>query len=409
MKPTQLSEADVYVRDERAGKLERLTHGARFAYDPAYLARHQGAARAAVAFSLPLRSAPYEVFGVNLHPFFAGLLPEGLRLRALVRASKTSEDDLFTLLVAAGADTIGAVRVAQAGSEPLSRAPLADVRKLSAVSFRALLEQSLAYGKSGGDFSIAGVQPKVSAAMLSFPLRSRSRARSYILKLNPADYPRLVQNELFFMEAARTAGIESARVKLVSDESGEQALLVERFDRVAVQGAGKGLYELAQEDGCQLLGRYPADKYRITLSELAQVLELASSASRVDILRLLTWQAFSYLIANGDMHAKNVSVRTLGSRVELTPAYDLLSTLPYGDDALALSMDGRDRKLRASHFIAFGARFAIPEKATTHMLAGLVRSLAPCVVELGRIGLDAAKMRHLERTMSARLAQLSPG
>ncbi len=75
MKPSRHVAADVYVRHVHAGRLERLPHGARFAYDPDYLAAHAGDPLAEVAFSLPVRGEPYDVFGVNLHPFFAGLLP----------------------------------------------------------------------------------------------------------------------------------------------------------------------------------------------------------------------------------------------------------------------------------------------------------------------------------------------
>jgi serine/threonine-protein kinase HipA len=247
MKSKARAHAKVYVRDLYAGELARTTHGARFTYDPAYLAQHAGNARAAVAYTLPMRVEPHEVFGVNLHPYFAGLLPEGLRLRALVRAIKTSEDDLFSLLLAAGPETIGAVHVASEALELEPHVPVADIRKLQQVRFAELLEASLRYGgKSATQASFAGVQPKVSAGMISFPVRASSGRKAYILKLNP-EHPQLVQNEAFFMTVAKKAGIPVANVKLVHDAHGESGLLVERFDRVASKGSSSP-YELAQED-----------------------------------------------------------------------------------------------------------------------------------------------------------------
>jgi serine/threonine-protein kinase HipA len=74
------------------------------------------------------------------------------------------------------------------------------------------------------------------------------------------------------------------------------------------------------------------------------------------------------LIANGDMHAKNVSVRTLDGRTMLTPAYDLLSTLPYGDGKLALQLEGRDERLSRRHFTSFGERVGLRTAAVTQML-----------------------------------------
>ena len=52
---------------------------------------------------------------------------------------------------------------------------------------------------------LAGVQPKVSAAMLSAPIRTRSGPA--ILKLNPVQYPLIVENERFFMTMAGACGL----------------------------------------------------------------------------------------------------------------------------------------------------------------------------------------------------------
>lgn len=395
---------DVYKQGELVGALTRTSHGARLSYTEAYVAAHQGDVRRGVSFSLPPRREPYEVFGTNLHPFFAGLLPEGLRLRALVRALKTSEDDLFSLLVASGDDTVGDVSVARAGQAPEQRAPVTDTAALSRASFRALFEESLRYDTGPGDAAIAGVQPKVSAARISFPVRARDKRRAYILKLTPAEYPRLVENEAFFMGVAKMAGFPVAPVKVVHDSEGQSALLVERFDRLPERGGLLG--RLHQEDACQLLDRYPADKYRLSLREVADALEICS-APLAERLKLLRLQTFSYLIANGDLHGKNVSVRVVDARVELTPAYDLLSTLPYGDRSMSLSMDGRDDKLRRSHFVAFGERVGLRPQAVEAMLDTLLRRLSPALARLSEIGLDEKKTEHLARTMRERMLAIA--
>lgn len=397
------SAVDVHRGDARIGELERTERGARFRYDDAYLRAHPRADDG-VALRMPPRSEPYEVFGTNLHPFFAGLLPEGLRLRALVRAVKTSEDDLFTLLVASGADTVGDVSVAPRGQPPRERAPVADLARAGEVSFQALLEESLRYEDGRGDVSVAGVQPKVSAAMISFPVRARAARRAYMLKLTPADHPRLVENEAFFMALAKSAGLLAAATRVVHDRDGRSALLVERFDRVA-RGGG-ALHRLHQEDACQLLDRYPADKYRLTLRDVAEALE-ACSAPVVERLKLLRLQAYSYLIANGDMHAKNVSVRALSGRIELTPCYDLLSTLPYGDGKLALSMEGRDANLKRAHFVAFGQRFGLRRPAVERMLDVLTARVGKALPRLAEIGLEPKRTAQLEREMKRRLTALA--
>jgi serine/threonine-protein kinase HipA len=390
----------VFKRGLRAGELTRTEHGARFTYAPDYLAAHGDAMHAGIALRMPLRSAPYEVFGTNLHPFFANLLPEGLRLRALVRGVKTSQDDLFSLLVASGADTIGDVVVAPGSELPSEQAPIADTAELASVSFAELLTNSLRYDEGRGDVSIAGIQPKVSAAMISFPVRARDARHAYILKLSPPEFPRLVDNEAFFMELAKKAGMSVARTRVVHDREGQSALLVERFDR------GDQGERLHQEDACQLLDRYPADKYRLTLRDVSDALEVCA-APIAERLKLLRMQTFSYLIANGDMHAKNVSVRAVGTRLELTPCYDLLSTLPYGDRSLALSIEGRDDKLRRAHLVAFGERVGLRRAAVEQMIAGLSKHVAAALPRLAEIGFEAKRTQQLERLLRTRLDALA--
>jgi serine/threonine-protein kinase HipA len=395
----------VVQRDHRrAGLLTRTTHGARFVYDAEYVASHGQDPAWAVAFTLPVRAEPYEVRGVNLHPFFAGLLPEGLRLRALVRGLKTSEDDLFSLLAAVGEDAVGDVAVTEPGKTPRERSLDIGASTFDQVRFAELLEQSLDLA-GGAHASVAGVQPKVSAVMVSFPVRSRLRGKSYLLKLAPPEFPRLVENEAFFMRLAQAAGLEAARVEIVRDAGGESGLLVERFDRVA--RADGSFQRLHQEDACQLLDRYPADKYRLGLAEVCAALDVCS-APVVERMKLLRLQAFAYAIVNGDLHARNVSVLTRGATVALSPAYDVLSTLPYGDEHLALAFEGRDKKLKAQHFVAFGARVGVRAAAMTSLLRGIVSAVRPALGRLSEIGLDAKATRHLERTIAARLEALDP-
>jgi serine/threonine-protein kinase HipA len=418
--------ADVHVGSTRAGRLERTRSGARFTYDAGYLRARGDDAAAAVAFSLPPRAEPHETLGVNLHPFFAGLLPEGLRMRALVRRAKTSEDDLLSLLMLAGADCVGDVAVTPVGERPFDPAPRADVQHPEALDFGELFEQSLQYGaqnaQSGAEVTIPGVQNKVSGSMITFPVRGRRSRGAYILKLTPPELPLLVENEAFFMGMARGCGVEAAPVAIVRDGRGESGLLVERFDRVAaVDGsggsdgtgrsdrAGEGLRKLHQEDLCQLTERYPADKYRLTLADGLSAMDVCA-APVVERLKLLRLYAFSYLIANGDLHAKNVSVlRTASGRVELSPGYDLLSTLPYGDRHMALDLDGRDDNIKAAHLIAIGERHGVREAATRGMLSKLLGRAAPFIERLEEIGLGERPTAHLRRVMDKRAAELQPG
>jgi serine/threonine-protein kinase HipA len=62
-----------------------------------------------VSLTLPLDGGPWTTAG--LHPYFDGLLPEGW-LRVLAHAKlRVDENDTFGLLVATGADCIGATEI----------------------------------------------------------------------------------------------------------------------------------------------------------------------------------------------------------------------------------------------------------------------------------------------------------
>jgi serine/threonine-protein kinase HipA len=117
--------------------------------------------------------------------------------------------------------------------------------------------------------------------------------------------------------------------------------------------------------------------------------------------------AFSYLIGNGDLHGKNVSVRTIDGRTELTPAYDLL-TLPYGDTHMAMKLDGRDANLRRSTFVDAAERFDIPRRATEAMLDELLARIEPFHARVPEIGFDPKRTRALEKALRKRASDLAP-
>jgi len=159
------------------------------------------------------------------------------------------------------------------------------------------------------------------------------------------------------MDMARVCGLQVAETKLMKDREGRSGLLVKRFDR---RQDGTKLH---QEDGCQLLNIYPGSKYNVSLRDIVEAIQTHADAPTLQIRRVAQLVAFSYLIGNGDLHAKNFSVyRSDRGLVELTPAYDLLSTLPYPlDQKMAIKMDGRDGNLKRARFAEFFRRFGLAE------------------------------------------------
>ncbi|MGA9522995.1 MAG: HipA domain-containing protein [Myxococcaceae bacterium] len=250
------------------------------------------------------------------------------------------------------------------------------------------------------------MQEKVSASMISFPVQIAQRREAHILKLNPPDKPRLIENEAFFMVMARACGLEVARTRIVRDRENNPGLLVTRFDRSWMKEE-KRLVRLHQEDACQFLNRYPADKYRISCREIAEGLSVCAApiAERARFIRLI---AFSYLIANGDLHAKNVSVAALGPgrSLKLSPAYDLLSSLPYGDRRMALKVEGRDDNLAGRYFLPFGERVGVKAAAVRKILEDLHARSEPWLERVPEIGLDERRTADLMRVMRKRREEL---
>jgi serine/threonine-protein kinase HipA len=315
-----------------------------------------------------------------------------------VAGTKTSVDDHMTLLLAVGADTISDVRVLPSREEP----PLAMVA-FDPERVRTLDVAEVFAAVSGPDAleldpaALPGVQAKVSAVMYSTPLTTKSGPA--ILKIAPAQgYPRLVENEHFFMSLAADCGLIVPRHQIVHDMHDRPGLLVSRFDR----NSGSSI---AQEDACQVMAMYPAEKYRMKTEEivgaLSSVCERGGGSARVATLDVLRLVAYSYAIGNGDLHGENFSVLAPTPEMwRVTPAYDLLRTQPYLSwrDPMALDFDGRANRLSRRHFVESAGRLGIPERALTRMLdqvcSGIVAG-AEKVEDIGFADDDTSRLREL--------------
>ena len=250
---------------------------------------------------------------------------------------------------------------------------------------------------------LAGVQPKVSAAMLSPPIRTRSGPA--ILKLNPVQYPLIVENERFFMTMAGACGLRVATTSLLHDAKGRSALLVTRFDR-------QRSTRIAQEDACQVVGIYPASKYRIkaetAIAALADACARGGGSKPAVVLEFLKTVVFSWLIGNGDLHGKNLSIYNPDGVWQPTPAYDLLCTQPYTRwrDPMALNLYGRANRLKRADFVDAGERLGLRPRAIVRMIDALVEAAEDWPDKCGEIGFDDRQTKLLEKMLRTRIDSL---
>jgi serine/threonine-protein kinase HipA len=128
--------------------------------------------------------------------------------------------------------------------------------------------------------------------------------------------------------------------------------------------------KLNQEDFASVL--QAAHKY--TSKTYQDVGEWLSPLNRVDFLRILI---FNFLIGNGDVHLKNISLLETADRdMMLSPSYDLMNTkIHLTDNLLALNLFkefeqtrlplGEKYRYSCHDFIEFGTRLKIREPIIT--------------------------------------------
>jgi serine/threonine-protein kinase HipA len=324
-----------------------------------------------------------------------------VRLGVVTTSTKTSADDHLALLLVIGADTIGNVRVVPVGSDPVRPQPMFDPEH--DVDFQVVFDK-LVGSVDADPVGLAGVQPKVSASMMSAPAFTRTGPA--ILKLSPTQYPRLVENEHFFMTMGAACGLRVARTSLIHDAAGRSALLVKRFDRERAA-------PVAQEDACQVADIYPASKYRLkaetAITTLSEACARGGGSRAAAVLELLRTVVFSWLIGNGDLHGKNMSIHNPDGGWEPTPAYDLLCTQPYLQwrDPMALNLYGRANCLTRRQFVDAGDRLGLRSRATTRMIDSVADAAQDWPERCGDVGFDDRNSDRLAKMLRSRIGSLT--
>jgi serine/threonine-protein kinase HipA len=204
--------------------------------------------------------------------------------------------------------------------------------------------------------TIPGVQPKLSLHLASaerpdLPKRFTIVGMwgGYILKPPTPHYPHLPEVEDLTMHLAAIARIRVVPHSLIRLASGNLAYISRRIDR---EKKGK----VHMEDMCQLTERLTEDKYRGSHEQVAKAILKYSLNPGLDVVNFYEMVLFSFLTGNADMHMKNFSLLHLpGIGAVLSPAYDLVATVlvnPGDDEDLALTLNGRKKKLNRNDFTA---------------------------------------------------------
>ena len=255
------------------------------------------------------------------------------------------------------------------------------------------------YGKAAemaGKMSISGVQEKVSVALTSdkSELQLAATGGRYILKPEPSRLAALPQNEHVTMLMASLVGIDTPPFGLVRLTDGSPAYLIKRFDRLD-DGS-----KLQVEDFCQLSCNPLKDKYHGSGEQCAKMLDRFASEPLVEKRKLFIMLLFSWWVANGDHHLKNLALLTTPEGIlRLTPAYDLVCTrlvLP-NDMDLAMPIGGKKTELRRNTWLAFADYCGIPKRAAERLLSSQINATGPAIELIHSSFLpDAQKKQYVE-------------
>ena len=328
------------------GTLEK-THRFSYAYDHSALPEHQ------VSLTMPVRLPSYSRGAI--HPIFEQNLPEGfVRQRIVERLRKHIRIDEMLFLALQRDYGIGRLRY-QSEQFPGGDVGKEDLTEILQWRGKGSLFEELV-SKYLLQTSVSGVQPKVLVA----DSRATFQTPNLIIKSGLDEYPGLAVNEYFCMTVARKCGLQVPEFYLSDDHS---LFIMKRFDLFA-NGERLGV-----EDFSVLLGERVDDKYGGSYESLARVINMYCASPRLDLELFFRLLVLSVAVGNGDAHKKNFSVIyddiTRPETIRLSPAYDIVSTVPYlQGDTPALKMNGHKKSFPTrAELVRFGKKIAIKQPA----------------------------------------------
>ena len=229
----------------------------------------------------------------------------------------------------------------------------------------------LAHSIVSNHITVPGVQPKLSLSLIDETINKSNLKKltvvgalggNYIFKPPSTTYPEMPANEHLTMRLAEAFGIKTVPSSLIKLNSGELAYITKRIDRT---NDGHKIHMLDMYQITEAV-----DKYKSSMERIGKALSLYSTDLLFDALRYFELTLFSFLTGNNDMHLKNFSMVLSNNQWELSPAYDLLNVNlanPLDTEELALTIEGKKRKLTRQDFELFGVKLGLNSKQTQNV------------------------------------------
>jgi serine/threonine-protein kinase HipA len=240
---------------------------------------------------------------------------------------------------------------------------------------------------------LSGVQIKAPMSLMSDGalVPAIDQPFTHILKpAGTAGFETLPVVEWFCLELGRSAGFDVPDAALLEMPDGmPPALVVERFD---IRRGPADQRRLAMEDFCSILDVPASAKYDGTIERMARGLRPLSTDPYSDLDTLFRRAVFAWLIADGDMHLKNLAVLKIAeadakafTSVRFAPLYDAVTTRVFpglAGDRMALKLNGKDDRLTRKDFLALARTIGLSAGDAETAIADLTARVADRVQRL---------------------------
>ena len=209
---------------------------------------------------------------------------------------------------------------------------------------------------------LSGVQIKAPMFLEDNGIVSPSIDKPFTHILKPAGtsgYDALPLVEWAAMTLGRSAGLTAPIAALIPMPDGMPPALSSSASTSARVRTTEGCWPSRISAPCWTL---PNAKYDATMEKVARAVRPLSTDSKSDILTVIRRTLFAWLIADGDMHLKNMALLKIAEAgdhsfrsVRMAPLYDAVTTRVFPNlkhDRMALKLNGRDDNLRRPDFQA---------------------------------------------------------
>ncbi|MES1928880.1 serine kinase HipA [Salinisphaera dokdonensis CL-ES53] len=376
---------DLFLNGIPVGAVTRLRAGRfEFEYAASYRADETNHP---LSLSMPMTAAVHrDSRGESIvRNFMAGLLPDDREvLRRYAVHFDVPDNDPLAVLEAIGGDCPGAVSFGVPDRERDLK-PLNDPALAELIAGLRRGRTPEIFGRNPGYFSLAGAQPKTALVYRDgqwyMPLGDEPS--THIVKPAMRDLEDQPLNEHFCLQLAREAGLATPD-SWVEQAGSEQAIVVERFDRLADDGFDT--LRIHIEDMCQALGYAPNQKYEDEggpgIRAIGELLRDNATDPATDLEQFMRAVMFNVIVCGTDAHAKNYSIwHVAGPELALTPLYDINSVYPYflqrKERKLAMAVRGKKIQydIRPEHFEAEGNALGLPAERVRKWLHEMAEQL----------------------------------